>query len=254
MGVDACPSSWDAVAGGLACNWVMAMSPSRETRENIAVVLCDDQPAVAQGLARVLEAERDDLTVVGIATDADQAEAMVKDTLPDVVVMDIYMPRVDGIEATRRIRASSPTTQVVVLTVSDREEDLYRAIKAGALAYVTKDKDPSLIAEAIISVFHGNYSLPAHLAGRMLQDIDEMGASHFLNDDERTILAEIAAGHTDRQIAERLHVSERTIRRRIRNIYEKFHLADRVEAAVFAAREGIGPYGDISRHSPKDKP
>jgi len=228
------------------------MSLSEE--EKVAIVLCDDQPAVAQGLARVLEAERDELSVVGIANDARQAEALVKEMVPDVVVMDIYLPEVDGIEATRRIRNVSPTTNVVILTVSDREKDLYRAIKAGALGYVTKDKDPSEIAEVIMSVFRQNYSLPAHLAGRMLQEIDETDAFHFLDDDERTILAEIAAGHTNQQIAERLHLSERTIRRRIHNIYEKLHLADRVEAAVFAARKGIGPYGEMSNPSQAEEP
>lgn len=207
--------------------------------DKVSIVLCDDQPAIAHGLARVLEAEREELSIVGVATSARQAEELVRETLPDIVVMDIYMPDEDGIEATRRIRNASPSTNVVILTVSDREEDLYRAIKAGALGYVTKDRDPSAIADVIMSVFHQNYALPASLAGRMLQDIDERDLPDYLDDNERTILGEIAAGHTDQEIAARLHVSERTIRRRIRNIYDKLQLADRIEAAIFATQKGI---------------
>ncbi|HJR44406.1 MAG TPA: response regulator transcription factor [Actinomycetota bacterium] len=227
------------------------MSPSQE--DKVSIVVCDDQPAVAQGLARVLEAERDELSVVGIANDARRAEALVKETLPDIAVMDIYMPDVDGIEATRRIRAACPSTQVVILTASEREEDLYRGIKAGALGYVTKDQDPSSIADVIMAVHHKNYALPAHLAGRMLQDVNEKNLPDYLDDDERTILAEIAAGNTDKQIAASLHVGERTVRRRIHNIYEKLHLADRVEAALFAARRGIAPYPGSSKPPSKEE-
>ena len=209
--------------------------------EKVSIVVCDDQPAVAHGLAQVLEAQRDEISVVGVATSAAEVEALVRETIPDVVVMDIYMPGVDGIEATRRIRTASPSTDVVILTFSDQEDDLYKAVKAGALGYETKDRDAAAIAEVVMAVHHKNYALPADLAGQMLADLEGRNAVDDLDVEERTILREIAAGRTDKQIARALHLSERTIRRRIHNIYEKLHIADRIQAAIFAAQRGLAP-------------
>jgi len=221
--------------------------------EKVSIVVCDDQPAVARGIAQILEAQRDEIEVVGVATSANEVEALVRETLPDVVVLDIYMPGTSGIEATRRIRSISPTTSIVILTVSDEEEDLYRAIKAGALGYVTKDRDAAAIAEVIMAVHHRNYALPAHLAGRMLSDLKKSDSIDDLGDEECTILREIAAGSTDQQIAHRLHLSERTIRRRVHNIYEKLHIADRIQAAIFAAQRGLGPEDPSSTTTKRDR-
>lgn len=214
------------------------VQPSGE-RMAIAVMLCDDHPTFARGLAKLLEDETADVDVVGVATSVEEVERLVRETLPDVVLMDIRMPGTDGIEGTRRVRAASPTTKVVMLTVSDEQSDLYQALRAGAAGYVSKQNDVSEILNAVRSVCKGNLVLPAHLVGEVLHDLEKFDPS-ALSDTERGILAGIARGETNREIGRRLHVSERTVRRRVEDIYAKLHLSDRIEAAVFAAQRGIG--------------
>lgn len=148
------------------------------------------------------------------------------------------MPGVSGIDGIRRIREVSPSTTVVALTASDDQRDLYQALRAGASGYVIKDSDVSEIAGAVRAVCRGQLVIPAHLVGAFVQDLDGPRAEG-LGDQEREILARIARGQTNREIAAELHVSERTVRRRIENLYAKLHLADRIEAAVYASRQGI---------------
>jgi len=206
----------------------------------LSAVICDDHPTFARGLARLLQDEAPDISVVAVVADANDAETAVRELLPDVVLMDIRMPGGNGIDATRRLRAASPTTKVMILTVSDEQADLYAAMRAGAMGYVTKDKDVSEIANALRSVFRGHLVIPADLAGRFLHDLEGADPAFALNDVEREILAGIAHGETNREIGARLHMSERTVRRRVEDIYSKLHLADRLEAAIYASERGIG--------------
>ncbi len=168
---------------------------------------------------------------------------MVDEFFPDVVLMDIYMPGINGIEASRRIHDRTPSTKIVILTVSDEESDLYAALKAGACGYITKDRDLVEVAGVIRSVASGYMVVPCFLAGRMLDDLAQSDPSG-LTEIERNILNGISKGQTNRQIAARLHLSERTLRRRLQDIYAKLHLADRLEAAVFAAA------GPLSEEAP----
>jgi two-component system, NarL family, response regulator LiaR len=208
-------------------------------RMAIAVMLCDDHPAFARGLAKLLETEAPDLEVVGVATSAEEIEQLVRESLPDVVLMDIRMPGTDGIEATRRIRRGSPTTKVVMLTVSDEQADLYEALRAGASGYVRKDDDVAQIVNVARAVQRGHLAIPADLVGDVLHDLEHVDAG-CLSDAERDILAGIGRGETNRDLASRLHLSERTVRRRVEDIYSKLHLADRLQAAVYANQRGLG--------------
>lgn len=205
----------------------------------IRAIVCDDHPAFGRGLAFLLPTVAEDLEVVEVVTSADEAERKVRELLPDVVLMDIRMPRVNGIEATRRIRSASPTTKVLILTVSDEQADLYDALRAGATGYVTKDRQPSEIVDAVRSVVTGHLVIPADLARRFVSDL-ERSDPLILSDTEREILGGIATGETNKELATRLHLSERTLRRRIEDIYEKLHLADRIEAAIWASEQGLG--------------
>lgn len=205
----------------------------------IRVVICDDHPSLARGVAALLELETD-ISVAGVATTGRDAVRMVREQLPDVVLMDIVMPEMDGIEATRRVRAASPTTKVVILTVKDEEQDLFQALRAGAMGYVTKDKEFEQVAEAVRSVCRGHLVIPIDLARRFIDDLEEAESEIALSKVEHEILVAIAGGETNRQIAVRLHLGKRTLKRRVEDIYSKLHLKDRVEAAVYAATRGIG--------------
>jgi DNA-binding NarL/FixJ family response regulator len=204
----------------------------------IGVIICDDHPAFARGLAALLRDEASDFDPVGVAFDADEAERLAGEGPPDVVLMDIRLPGVDGVEATRRIRAISPSTKVVMLTASDEQADLYKALRAGASGYLLKESDVDEIITAIRSVMRGHLVIPAHLVRDIVIDLEAQDPK-ALSDVEREILSAIARGLTNKEIAARLHVSERTVKRRVEDVYAKLHLTDRLEAAVYAAQQGI---------------
>lgn len=203
----------------------------------ILVTICDDHPAFALGLAKLLADDAPDIEVVGVADGAEEAERLAREVLPDVMLMDIMLPGIDGIEATRRVRSASPGTKVVILTASDEVHDLQRAMRAGASGYVVKDQDVTEIADAVRAIARGNLVLPSHLAASLLHDLES--AAPDLNDAEREILAGIARGETNKDLATRLHLSERTVRRRVEDIYSKLHLADRIGAAIYATKRGL---------------
>ncbi|MGH2767503.1 MAG: response regulator transcription factor [Actinomycetota bacterium] len=200
-------------------------------------MICDDHPATARGLAGLLEVEAPDVKVVGIALSGKEAEEMARELSPDVVVMDIYMPGVSGIEATHRVRASSPGTKVMILSVSDLEADIVDALRAGATGYVTKDRDLPDIVAAIRATHSGQLTVPAGVASEFLRQVDE-GNPSGLSDEGRRILLLLGEGKTNRQIGEEIHVSERTVRRRIRDIYATLKISDPRGAAAYAARVG----------------
>lgn len=211
----------------------------RDNDDRISIVICDDHRTYAEGLSLLLKNEAPDIEVVGMAHDAEKAEMVIAKTLPDAVLMDIYMPRVDGIEATRRISATSPTTKVVILTVSDADDDLYRALQAGAVAYVMKHEDPSTIADMVRRVVQGYSTFPSHMVTRLVRDLNESSRLVALTREERALLAHLGNGLTDNQMASRLKVADRTIRRRLLNIYSKLHLSGRMQAVLFAAKQEI---------------
>ncbi|MGH2708724.1 MAG: response regulator [Actinomycetota bacterium] len=198
----------------------------------ISVLICDDHPATARGLARLLELEAPDLKVVGVTFRGEDAVEMARELSPEVVVMDIYMPGLSGIEATRRIIDGSADTRVVMFTVSDLEVDVYEALRAGATGYLTKCQDVIDLIAAIRGVRRGQLTIPAGIVSRVLQLQD----AARLTEEERVILRSIAQGKTNRQIGEEVHLSERTVRRRVRDIYAKLRITDPSKAAAYAAQ------------------
>lgn len=211
--------------------------------EAITVLLVDDHSVVRMGLAAYFST-LPDIQVVGEAESGAEAVQFVEQHAPDVVVMDLLMPGMDGVEATRQIKKMSPRTQVLVLTSHHDDEHIFPAIRAGALSYLLKDIDPDDLAAAVRQARAGEAVLNPRVAARMVQEVQgirESKANPFteLTDRELDVLKLIAGGRSNQEIAENLVISERTVKSHVSNLLSKLHLSDRTQAAVFAWREGI---------------
>ena len=208
--------------------------------EPIRLVLVDDHRVVRRGLRSYLEAFAD-LSVVGEASSGEQVLKEVEGWLPDVVIMDILMPGgLDGIETTRRIRAISPHTQVVVLTAHTDDARLVAALRAGAIGYVRKDADPEILLASVRAAARGQSLLDPAIAGSVLQElVGDTGVRHDLTDREMEVLRLLAHGQTNREIAGELVVSEETVKTHVGNILTKLHLAHRTQAVIHALKQGL---------------
>ncbi len=205
----------------------------------ITVLIADDHPFVRHGLRTYLET-LDDMEVVGEAADGAEAVELAGRSLPDVVLMDLVMPVLDGIEATRRIRAASPATKVIALTSFAGDEKVFPAIKAGAAGYLLKDVRPAELAEAVRKASRGEALLAPAVAARLMQEVSgERPAPAGLTERELEVLRLIARGMSNKLIARELVVSEKTVKTHVSNILAKLHLADRTQAALYAVREGL---------------
>lgn len=207
--------------------------------ERISVLVADDHPVVRQGLRTFLELQ-EDIELSGEAGDGAEAVARAEELLPDVVLMDLVMPELDGIEAIQRIRAASPATKVIVLTTFAEDEKIFPAIKAGAAGYLLKDVEPRELAEAIRRVHRGEGLLHPKVAGRLMREFaKESEAEEALTERELDVLRLIARGLPNKQIARELVVSEKTVKTHVSNILAKLHLADRTQAALYAVRRRL---------------
>ncbi len=215
--------------------------------EGIRVVIVDDHALFRRGLDLVLS-EEPDIKVVGEAADGIEAVHRAEEMAPDVVVMDVRMPRSTGIEAARRIRERLPDTKVIMLTVSDSEEDLYAAVKAGASGYLLKEISIEELADAVRAVARGHSLISPSMASKLLsefnalvQQAEERNRSLLpsLTDRELDVLKLVAKGLSNREISEELYISENTVKNHVRNILEKLHLHSRMEAVVYAMREKL---------------
>lgn len=215
--------------------------------ESIRVLICDDHALFRRGLTMVLESE-DGLEVVGEAEDGTEAVAKAEELAPDVVLMDVRMPRVSGIEATRTIAENVPTTKILMLTVSDEEDDLYDAIKAGATGYLLKEISIEEVASAIRAVVSGQSLISPSMASKLLTEFTNLSKraderqsvpTPRLTERELEVLKLVAQGLTNRDIAGELYISENTVKNHVRNILEKLHLHSRMEAVVYAVREKL---------------
>lgn len=224
------------------------MNDQRTRPGATSVLVADDHAVFRRGLALVLEPE-EDIEVVGEAGDGTEAVALACDTTPDVVLLDVRMPGMGGIEAARLMAQRVPATRVVMLTVSDTEDDLYEAIKAGAVGYLLKEASIEEVADAVRAVAAGQSLVTPSMASKLLNEFTvlanrvdggRVGASGpRLTAREVEVLGDIARGRSNREIAEHLFISENTVKNHVRNILEKLQLHSRTEAALYAVRERI---------------
>ena len=209
----------------------------------ITILLVDDHSVVRLGL-KAYFATLPDLHVVGEAGSGQEAVKLVEQHAPDVVLMDLIMPGMDGVETTRQVKKASPRTQVIVLTSYHDDEHIFPAIRAGALSYLLKDMDPDDLADAVRRAHSGEAVIHPRVAARLVKEIsgirqEAVNPFNELTDREMDVLRQIADGKNNREIAETLVISEKTVKSHITNILSKLHLADRTQAAVYAWREGI---------------
>lgn len=208
----------------------------------ISILIVDDHEIVRNGVRSYLET-LPQFTVVGEAASGADAIRMVGDLIPDVVLMDLIMPGLDGIETTREIRKISPRTQVVVLTSYHEDEHIFPALKAGAISYILKDMKMEKLADTIQRAVRNEITLHPLVAARVLRNLrGESSEDAFyadLTERELDVLKLIANGLSNSQIAETLVISENTVKGHVSNILSKLHLADRTQAAVYAWQKGI---------------
>jgi DNA-binding NarL/FixJ family response regulator len=213
--------------------------------ESVRVLLADDHPVYRDGLAALL-GSLDGVEVVGTAADGVEAVDGARELQPDVVVMDVQMPRLDGIEATRAITADSPHIGVVVLTMAEEDQTLFAAMRAGARGYLLKGANQGEIVRAITAVAQGEAIFGPAIARRVAEFFSAGPAatpdSPFpqLTTREQEILALVAAGRSNAQIAAELYLSPKTVRNNVSNIFAKLHVADRAEAIIRARDAGLG--------------
>ena len=215
------------------------------------ILVADDHSLFRDGVASLLSAWGHD--IVGEARDGEEAVTLAAQLDPDLVLMDVRMPACNGVEATRRIKSARPETKIVMLTVSEDEDDLFGAIKAGAQGYLLKDLPGEEVSDAIRRVHDGQAIIPPGMAATLLQEFSRLSQEPVqaqgtpppqLTDREVEVLRLVARGMANREIAEELVISENTVKNHVRNILEKLHLHSRVEAAVYAHRQHLLPTDD----------
>ncbi len=217
------------------------------TRSTIRVMIVDDHAIVRKGIRALLSTERD-LEVIGEAGDGAEAVTQAQVLRPDVILMDLVMPRLDGIEATRQIAAHQPGTRILVLTSFAADDKVFPAIKAGALGYLLKDTGPEELVRAIHQVHRGEPTLEPSIARKVLGELShppqEPLTADPLTERELEVLRLVAQGKSNKEIAEQLVIADMTVRAHVSNILSKLHLASRTQAALFALRKGLATLED----------
>jgi DNA-binding NarL/FixJ family response regulator len=208
----------------------------------VRVLIADDQTLFRRGLARLLS-EDPRVSVVGEASDGAEAVQMIEACKPEVVLMDIRMPNVDGVKATEQIVAAHPDVHVLVLTTLEADSYVIDALRAGASGYTVKDAEPEAIIASLLAVRAGERVMSSAIAQRVLSmisgDITPKDFYDGLTAREIEVLKMIASGSANKQIAYRLAISEKTVRNHVSNMYEKLHIYDRSQAVLYAARKGL---------------
>jgi len=212
-------------------------------QDAIRILLVDDHNMVRMGL-KAYFSTLPDIVVVGEAASGEEAVRLAAELAPDVVLMDLIMPGMDGVEATRQVKKVSPRIQVIVVTSYHEDEHIFPAIRAGALSYVLKDIDPDDLADAIRRASVGEAVLNPRVAARLVKELhgqrpEAVNPFSELTNREMDVLRQMAAGKSNHEIAAALVISEKTVKTHITNILTKLHLSDRTQAAVYAWQEGI---------------
>ena len=220
--------------------------------EPIRVLIADDHAIVRKGL-RALLATEPGIEIVGEAQDGKQAITEAHRLRPDVILMDLVMPRLDGIAAIRHISTQQPETRILVLTSFSTDDKIFPAVKAGALGYLLKDSGPDELISAIRQVHQGESSLHPHVARKLLEELTRPSSqpdSDPLSDREIEVLQLVAQGQSNQQIAARLAIKEATVRTHVSNILNKLHLSSRTQAALYALRAGLASLDDADLEIP----
>jgi DNA-binding NarL/FixJ family response regulator len=216
---------------------------------SIRVFIAEDHAIVRKGVRTLLSLEKD-IDVIGEAANGREAVEQVSDLNPDVILMDLVMPDLDGIQAIQKIKMDHPDAKVLVLTSFATDDKIFPAIKAGALGYLLKDSDPAELATAIRQVNAGEYSLSPIIARKVLQELNLSPKRPLrdqpLTDREVEVLRMVAQGKSNRQIADELVLSLGTVRAHLSNILGKLHLASRTQATLYALREGLASLDDAA--------
>lgn len=210
--------------------------------ETITILMADDHAIVRQGLRALIDTEPG-MTLIDEAKDGVEAALKARRHQPDVILLDMVMPRQDGLETIRQIKAERPDARILVLTSFAEDEKVFPAIKAGALGYILKDSSPDQLLQAIRDVYRGESSLHPTIARKLIMELNQPPRRPLteepLTEREVDVLKQVAQGHSNQQIAENLVLSERTVRTHVSHILDKLHLANRTQAALYALRRGI---------------
>ena len=217
-----------------------------------SILIADDHEVVRNGIRSYLETIPD-MQVVGEASSGEEALNLIAELIPDIVLLDLIMPGMDGIEITRRVKHISPRTQVVILTSYHDDVHIFPALKAGAISYILKDMKMEKLVEVLRRAAQGEVTLHPLVASRVLQNIrgengEDQPLFTELTERETGVLKLIANGLTNSQIAQKLVISENTVKGHVSNILSKLHIADRTQVAVYAWQQGI-----VNRNSPTEK-
>ena len=212
----------------------------------IRILIADDHHLVRQGIEALLTV-KGGIDVVGLAEDGVQAVELASSLRPDIILMDLMMPNKNGIEATREIKAENPDARILIITSFAEDDNVYKAVKAGALGFLLKDSSPQELMQAIHDVCQGRMSLHPRIASKLMEELnrplDGKITEEPLTDREFEVLILVAKGLSNQDIAKKLVVSERTVGAHVSNILGKLHLANRTQAALYALREG---YTDLT--------
>jgi DNA-binding NarL/FixJ family response regulator len=211
---------------------------------SIRVLIVDDHIVVRQGLRMFLELDPE-ITIVGEATNGAEALTWARETRPDVVVMDLLMPVMSGIEATAAIRKELPETEVLALTSVLEDLAVFEALRAGAIGYLLKDTDAPELRRAIQAAADGQVQLSPQVAAQLLRDVRAPGSPETLTEREREVLGLLARGQSNKEIARVLQIGETTAKTHVKNILAKLGVASRTQAAIYAIRVGLVPMSEL---------
>ncbi len=211
--------------------------------KEIKVIIADDHNLVRQGIKKVLELESS-INVVAETSNGRETIIMAQKHNPDIILMDINMPLVNGIEATKIIKEKMPHVKIIALTIHEDEEYIYETVRSGAVGYLLKDVDPGRLVESILRVYEGNSVIHPSITSKLLNEFNRLSSPAEesygeLTAREQEVLGLIAKGHSNKEIAKSLFISEKTVKNHVYNIFRKINVADRTQAAVFAIKNNL---------------